>query len=576
MSSTMIEAGARSFEVRNESALPIETIVADPQVREIANQLSSWANSARAAVNRSSLFDRGAYAAPDNIFEQMHVAQRALENDDVVSSVAEITEGLAFQTIAWESGEPDEADIFDQLSEDLDLDSVVRRMWREEFAVGQVYCATWWGRHSYTVRGRVAPEVDPDTGEPVKDTATGRKRKGNRRRRTFDFVAPTAITIFDPTQIVPVGMLAFGRETLAYRASREEMETFGRVQNGETIDPFMETLFLGKYTPSRGEAAELAKLKVDPTRLLACDPRYVWKHTTTKADYHRFAPVRLKSTFRYLDLKQQMLEADRVMLIGAANYLLLVKKGEKDNPAQQSEIDNLNANFRYVAKVPVIVSDHRLEIEIVSPKQDFTLDGARYDTIDNRLLRRLLGTAVTTGGGTTGASTAVASLASRTTSRTLENRRTMLAHKLEQRIARAVLDHPLNAGVFTERPALAYKPRHIDLDINAAIVSAIQAARTNGEISRETYLEELGFDEAVEAQRRETEDEQYPGTFKPIAIPFSSPALTDGEGDGSPPKGGPGGANGGGRPTGGGSSTQNSTRARRTTGNGNPSTGGNS
>ena len=174
----------------------------------------------------------------------------------------------------------------------------------------------------------------------------------------------------------------------------------------------------------------------------------------------------------------------------------------------------------------------------------------------------------------------------------------MLARKLERQIAGKILAHPMNHGVFEERPTLAYQPRHIEMGIDAAVMQAILMARTNGEISRATFLEELGFDEAIEATRREYEDEMYPDTFKPIAVPFSSPALagedyTDpadgsGDGDGTPPakkaapakkapapgRGGRGPANGGGRPRGGGQSPANSTRAKGQTPNGNPSTKG--
>jgi hypothetical protein len=66
----------RSFEVQNDTELPTSVILEDPAIREIANELSSWADNARAAVGRSSLFDRGAYASPDNVYEQMKVAQR--------------------------------------------------------------------------------------------------------------------------------------------------------------------------------------------------------------------------------------------------------------------------------------------------------------------------------------------------------------------------------------------------------------------------------------------------------------------------------------------------------------------
>jgi hypothetical protein len=85
------------------------------------------------------------------------------------------------------------------------------------------------------------------------------------------------------------------------------------------------------------------------------------------------------------------MEADRVTLVGAANYILLVRQGSKEDPAKQEEIDNLKENFQVVAKLPVIVGDHRLQIDIITPDQEYTLESAKYDTIDRRIMSRCLG-----------------------------------------------------------------------------------------------------------------------------------------------------------------------------------------
>jgi hypothetical protein len=81
-----------------------------------------------------------------------------------------------------------------------------------------------------------------------------------------------------------------------------------------------------------------------------------------------------------LDLKRQLMNADRASLIGAANYILLVRKGTDQRPAQQEEIDNLKENYNFIAKMPVIISDHRLEIDIIAPKIDLTLQSRRSTT----------------------------------------------------------------------------------------------------------------------------------------------------------------------------------------------------
>ena len=54
-----------------------------------------------------------------------------------MGGVAEITESFAFQGVKWEGEEPDDADVFNQISRDLDLDSVIRRMWLETYSISQ-------------------------------------------------------------------------------------------------------------------------------------------------------------------------------------------------------------------------------------------------------------------------------------------------------------------------------------------------------------------------------------------------------------------------------------------------------
>jgi hypothetical protein len=548
------------------------------KMREVASQISRWVEDTRGTNGRSSLFDRSAYQAPDNVYNQMKIARQAMANDDVVSGAAEVTEGLIFQGVKWESENPDDADIFNQISKTLDLDSYIRQAYRELFTCSQVITASWWGWKTYKVRGRSNPEelplekkVDPTTGvesyEEPRDEKTLRPKKrpkGVKRKKEYRVWAPVALTVLDSTKVVPVGNLMWGQERLAWQASKAEMDAF---EQGS--DPTMETLFLGRYVvPERSaEEKELLALGVDPKRLMELNPMYVWRHCVTKANYQRFPEVRLKSVFKLLDLKQQLMEADRVSLIGAANYILLVKKGTKEDPAYPEEIANLRENFDVVAKLPVIISDHRLEIEIIVPSQDYTLDKEKYDLLDARILSRLLGaTSISSSGQRNENSLSIA----RGIARQLETKRHMLKRSLEHRIAHSVTEHPFNGGgdfatkkpLFEDEPNLAFTPRNVQLDNDNQIVQAVMALRTQKEISRESILEYFGFDQAVEAQRREFEEESGLDAVFGTQVPF------DGQGGGGnaggtppPPPASVSGAQGG-RPTGGGSPTKDATKAR--------------
>lgn len=550
----------------------LDNALVSGKMREVASQISRWVEDTRGTQNRSSLFDRSAYQSPDNVFSQMKIARAAMANDDVVSGAAEVTEGLIFQGIKWEAEDPDDADIFNQISKTLDLDTYVRQAYRELFTTSQVITASWWGWKTYKVRGRSNPDelpleqvTDPTTGvvayeEPRDETTLRPKKrpKGVKRKKEYRVWAPVAMTVLDSTKVVPVGNLMWGKERLAWQASKDEMKSFA-----EGTDLTMETLFLGRYVVAEGspEEKELVALGVDTKRLLELNPMYVWRHCVTKASYQRFPEIRLKSVFKLLDLKQQLMEADRVSLIGAANYILLVKKGTEKDPAYPEEIANLKENFDVVAKLPVIISDHRLEIEIIVPSQDYTLDKEKYDLLDARILSRLLGaTSISSSGQRNENSLTVA----RGIARQLETKRHMLKRSLEHHIAEAVTEHPFNVkagkSLFEGEPNLAFTPRNVQLDNDNQIVQAVMALRAQKEISRESILEYFGFDQAVEAQRREFEEESGLDAVFQTAVPFDGQGG-GGNAGGTPPPPAVTGAQGG-RPTGGGSPSKDATKPR--------------
>lgn len=494
-----LDIAGKSFPVVNRSGLTDEMVIGDPAMRQIAAQLSRWVDNARSATTRTSMFDRGAYTPPDNPYEEIRAARQAVKYDSIVSGVAEITEAFAFQGVKWEGEDADEADVFNQMSRDMNLDAVIRAMWREEFTINQFVAAKLWGWSDFTVRGKT--------------------KNGNQRKKRYRIWCPQSIRILDSAKVVPVDVGPLGSDRLCWSSTPGEIGYYEQTQAGALIDPLMLQFFTRRYEPNYEEAGELGALGVPIADLLEMNPDWVFRHTSTKSDYMRFADIRLKSIFRLLDLKQQLMQADRAALIGQANYILLVKKGSKEQPAMPEEMQNLRENFNYISRLPVIISDYRLDIEIVAPKQDFVLQAAKYDMIDSRILARLLGTL--TIGATGGGRSENQETLSYAVARVMENRRHMLKRTLEFQIARAVVQHPKNAGVFDTEPNLVYMPRNVSLSMDAAYVQGLQSLRTMREISRETILEYFGLDEATEAQRMEMEAEMYDDIFK-TEVPYTS------------------------------------------------------
>ena len=528
-----------------------------PSVRQTARQLARWVDSARASRQKLTLFDRTAYAAPDNPYARMQIARNAVQHDDIVGGAADVLEGLAFQGIQWESSESDEADVFNQINADLDMDRQVRTWFREQYTYSQAIIGLWWGRKQYKVRGYSSTPVpvDPATGQPPIDPDTGKPRKAKRvrRKKEFDIATPVAMTFLDPMKVVPLAPGMFGEDRLAWHASYDEMEQWNRVQDELIVDQAVSAFFMGRPVLSMDERQDLMAMGVDPTRLLMLNPDLVFRHTSTRAPYMRFPDLRLASTFSLLDMKQQLMEADRVFLVGAANYILLVRKGTKEDPALPEELRNLNESMKVLAKLPVIIGDHRIQIDIITPDQSHVVEAERYDTLDRRILMRVLGSLSVTSSGQRNESTLTVA---RGVARLLESQRHMMKRTLERRIAKAVAEHPFNVGKFKDPPRLAYTPRTVQLDADSEITRAILALRTQKELSRESILEYFGFDQGVEADRRQFEEESGLDDIFQTAVPFDSPL------------------NQGGRPPGGGESPQSPQgQSGARTSNGNPSTG---
>lgn len=581
----IISTGDTSVGWVNATGLP--NVEVRDGVDKVARELANWVTTTQGR-GRSTLFDRQAYLVPDNPYAQMRLGKQAVENDDVVGGVCDVTEGLTYQGIKWEDEDADVADVFNQMNRDLNLDEFARMWHYEEFKYSQVVVGVWWGRKTYTVRGRTKVE-DPGkvVGDPTSPTGVKPKMKqGPKRRKQYDIACPVALTFLDPLKVVPLPPGPFGQDRLAWHATRDEIASYRASVDGAFADPLMAEFFNGPVDNlSLSEKETLASWGIVPENLIWLNPSKVFRYCRTKMSYERFPHNRLRSVYPLLDLKQQLLEADRVNLVGAANYILLVKKGTKEDPAAQEEIDNLRENFTTVAKLPVIVGDHRLAIEIITPDQEHTLSAAKYDTLDRRILSRTLGALTISSNGQRNESTLTVA---RGVARLLETRRHMMKRVMEQQIAHAVVNHPYNAGKIDSEPNLTFTPRNVQLDSDAQIVSAIMALRTQKELSRETTLEYFGFDQATEAQRREFEEASGLDDIFGTQVPFNGqngqPNAQDPDAPEDDQKQGPNGAGEasqvsgqrGGRPAGGGTSKKSPQRTvKKTTSNGNPSTGGN-
>ncbi len=477
------------------SAEMISTALADTHP-EVASMIR-WGRE----VRRGGLFERDKYLTPEGIFAQMKLAQKAAENDDVVAGVLETTEALTFNTMSVRCDDPDEENIWNQILDDIDLETRIREMWREMFTVSQFYCAGWWDVKDYKVKGR------------NKDTGVQRKKAFQGLR------VPTALTLLDPMKVVPVGNFMFGQETLAWISTREEANSFDNILSGREQDATVQRLLTSRYIPREEEWSRLGKMNIGgSTNLYSLNPDTVWRLTATRS-YKPFADIRMKSVFELLDMKNLLRELDRVLLLGATNFIVLIRKGSENMPARDEELAALQASVRTLSQIPVIVGDHRLTIDIITPKIDMSLQPEKYNTIDSRITARLYGMFMT-GNYSAGTKGDDSMKLIRIVARGLESGRNKIKRAVEKKILKKIYD--LNDQL-TSEPTLVFHPKSVAIAFDPGLAAYIlDVFDRDAGISIATVLEQIDLDIDEEALKKERQEELYGDVFN-VLTPLQDP-----------------------------------------------------
>ena len=495
----------------NEAGVTEDVVETLRDNRDIANAIEQWSQSLRLDHPNQNIdvFARSRWKDVKHIFSQFSMCSWAVENDDILCTLADVTEALAFQkssgrSCRFELNDDTQEDLWNMWAEDVDLDGRIREIFRELFKVSQCTVGVFWQPRSYVV------DPPPIPGSGMK-----------RRRKTYQVVVPVKLTILDPTKVVPVGGLLFGQERIAYIADDVEHDQFTRIFSGQVADPKVLQMLEGPYGQlTQADLNLCGELGIAANRLWLMRDTSVFRHTLTRASYERFAVPRLRPALETLHMKAALRSSDRATLQGNANFIVVITKGTDKHPAKQAEIDNLKASARVIAKLPVLVGDHRLNVEIVAPPLDNTLIESRWQVLDSRLVFQALQSfqPIVQGGNSSGSGV---SEMSRVVSAGIENRRAGIARSLEQNILGMMLE--VNPQL-SEKPRLTFAPKHVSLDFRNEVINTILKIRDRGDISRETVLEELDFSQDVEARRRAREREAYDETFQ-SGTAYSSPVT---------------------------------------------------
>ena len=482
-------------------------------------KLTRWMSSYEGNSRKGGLFSQNKYVSPESIFGEFRVAYDAARSDDVISNALDTTENLAFKRARIDSlnddPDADDIDVWNQITDDINLVRKMREIWRELFIVSQCYPAVAWTRKTY---------------RPHTLTESGKKSK-----KSYNLVVPRGITLLDPLKVVPMGNFMFGQEDLVYIADPSEKQRINDSLVGpNSTDMVVSQLITDRYEASQEELADLRKITKDKgvtimeDSLYLLNPDNVWRITLTRPDYQRFADVRLRSVFELLDLKHNLREMDRADILGNLNAIILVKKGSKERPGQPAELAQAAAQVQQSSRLPIIVSDERLEIEIITRKTDHTLRPERYNMIDSRIAGRVY-QALVTGSYNLGTATDSSINLFKIIASSMQARRDNIRESIQDK----VIDEIYNRNPkLTEMPQLAFSPSRVAIEFDPHFTQFVYDLFLQGQVSHETVLGEVDISLETEAVKKAREKSMYGDIFPDVVVPGSARSTGDPKADG--------------------------------------------
>jgi hypothetical protein len=510
-----VEKDAPNVVVDNRTGLPDEMLL---DYFEENTAAFGWSSGARFQTYRSqgSMFGRAQeYRPPSNVIEEIAIARDFAERDD---DVAPALNGLVATAFAdgYQNQHPDEQveHTFDKLTEDMGLRSILAEMMREWLIAGSVTTSSLFVRASYDIR----PE--------------GVSRVLNRN------VASPRIGILPAEQVRVVGNDLFGMGELAF-IPQGRLAQFLREYFSDTIsaakkrelqreDPVAAAMFTRRV--------KVNEMDDDDTLgfgdgLYALNPAMVARSTMPKGMWKYPRPP-LTRNLPLIEAKRLLNVMDHALLQGGTNYIIVAKKGSDQRPALQPEIENLREVVKRASRQGVLVGDHRVQLDIVTPDLTELLNPTKRRMLGRKLALGLL-RIPEFGSDETGQSiTTFTELLQKV----ITHDRNELRDHLHAHVWNKTMDR--NANVFgrTDRPTIWF-PKLI-LQGFQFFSDYLLKMYDRGDLPRRYMVEFGGFEyDAVKAQKEREVEAGHDDIFQPPAVPFSSPDNAPNDNGGGRPRG---------------------------------------
>lgn len=504
--------------VVNETGLPDEVVL--DAVSEFASM--SWGSRGETtfqsyANNQGSLLARSDYAVPTNVIDEIRLARSMADRDDDVRAAINWCIAAAFSE-GMENFHDDERTqaLFNAASKHMNLDRVVKEFYREYLIAGQI--------NSLMLFTREKLEYQPFGSEEVQEESLSAPLGGVLHAEDIRIIGNdvfgTGELWYDPPTS---GLRRWLERYFDPRTPPGEKHAMG-MKDRVAANLFVAEMEIDPWT------GEMRQTPTSGTKLWKLNPRMVHRVTMPKGESKYPVPP-LTANFALLEAKRLLNIMDYALLQGGSNFIVIAKKGDKDHPAQQEEIDNLKQVVRTASRTGVIVGDHRLTFDILTPDLTSLLNPEKRRLIGRKLAMALLrtpehGTEEPQGEGMKAEMEMMA--------RVISSDRNDIQRHIERNVYSEIRRR--NRQVFTRGTPSLWFPKVI-LQGSQFFTDYILKLRDRGDIPRGWAVEAAGFPfEAAISQRKRELDNDVDETMAPAAVPFSSPEMgPQDNNDGRPP-----------------------------------------
>lgn len=506
--------------IDNQTGLPdgqVREAIEDKWV-EVAGLQFAQPNtfSLYATTNQGSMLARTPFRTPTNVIDEMKLARTFADTDDDVGATLGMMLAIAYgKGVMNQHRDETTLEFFNQMTDPkvMDIESVFEEIHREFLITGSVTTLSLFMRQrmSYYPLKSIEPVL-----AQLQVPRVGILPSENIRVISNDIIGQGELAF----HVEDYNLKNWLDEYFSPRTSDLKKSTMAREE------PVTAALFTGrKEIPfTDGDAASRG------LTVYTLNQRMVHRTSMPKGALPYARPL-LTRNFPLLEAKRLLNIMDYALLQGGTNYIVIAKKGSDNLPAQPAEIQNLQNQVMHASRSGVLVGDHRLDVEIVTPNLEELLNPAKRKLLGRKIAMALLRQSeqVTGDSGTKGAENEM-----ELTARVIESDRRKMIRHIESSVYDETAER--NRSTFKEGAPSIWGPPIVLTEIREFWKNILNAS-DRGLIPHRYTVEALGYNYEATLAEREREiargDDQ---SLVPGSVPYSSPeAGPQDNNEGRPP-----------------------------------------